>query len=167
VYGEKEAVPEYTAACQALIKKLALEDNFILAGHHPEPHKLFLEGTISILTSISEGFPYTVLESMSCGIPVVATDVGGVHEALDEHCGFLCKPKNHEEIGSRVVELLQNKELRIKMGAAAREKVLQNFSIHHFIDRYKQIYIEAIKHDTSTNINKVNHVQVARAAVQV
>jgi glycosyltransferase involved in cell wall biosynthesis len=86
---------------------LDLEDNFFLAGYHDKPHQLFCEGDISILTSISEGFPYTVLESMSCGIPVVATDVGGVTEAL-EKCGFICKPKDFEALGQSVVTLLQD-----------------------------------------------------------
>ena len=86
VYGDNNAVPEYTAECERLIDELGVRDNFKLAGYHDKPSELFCEGDISILTSISEGFPYTVLESMSCGIPVVATDVGGVTEALDETC---------------------------------------------------------------------------------
>lgn len=165
VYGEKEAVPEYTAACEALIEKLHLTDNFILAGHHPEPHKLFLEGDISILTSISEGFPYTVLESMSCGVPVVATDVGGVHEAMDEQCGFLCKPKNYEEIGSRVVELILNEPLRVKMGIAARQKVVEHFSLHGFISRYEQIYAETIQKKLTAPMQMIHHQELQQAEI--
>ncbi len=140
VYGDNNAVPEYTAQCEKLIADLDLKDNFILAGYHSNPEALFCEGDISILTSISEGFPYTVLESMSCGIPVVATDVGGVTEALDETCGFICKPKDHEEIGKRVVELLQNEELRRQMGINARKKVSENFTIGKFISEYEAVY---------------------------
>lgn len=140
VYGDNNAVPEYTKECRDLIKKLGLEDNFFLAGYHDKPHQLFCEGDISILTSISEGFPYTVLESMSCGIPVVATDVGGVTEALDDSCGFICKPKDHEAIGKSVVTLLQDEALRKKMGAAARKKVLDNFTIDKFIKEYEVAY---------------------------
>ncbi|NUY79909.1 GT4 family glycosyltransferase PelF [Flavobacterium sp. MAH-1] len=140
VYGDNNAVPEYTAECNKLISELGLEDNFILAGFHNKPHELFCEGDISILTSISEGFPYTVLESMSCGIPVVATDVGGVTEALDPTCGFICKPKDHVEIGNSVITLLQDKALREKMGANARKKVAENFTIGKFIYEYEQVY---------------------------
>ncbi|RZJ30495.1 MAG: DUF3492 domain-containing protein [Flavobacterium sp.] len=140
VYGDNNAVPEYTAECRRLIAELGIEENFILAGYHSKPEALFCEGDISILTSISEGFPYTVLESMSCGIPVVATDVGGVTEALDESCGFICKPKDHVEIGNRVVELLLNKELREQMGVNARKKVVDNFTIGKFISEYEDVY---------------------------
>jgi glycosyltransferase involved in cell wall biosynthesis len=144
VYGDNNAVPEYTKECNDLIAQLGLEENFKLAGYHAKPHQLFCEGDISILTSISEGFPYTVIESMSCGIPVVATDVGGVSEALDSSCGFICKPKDYIEIGSRVVELLQNEELRLQMGKNARQKVIDNFTIDKFIKGYENAYEKVI-----------------------
>ncbi len=140
VYGDNTAVPEYTKECNDLIEKLGLQDNFILAGFHDQPHQLFAEGDVSILTSISEGFPYTVLESMSCGIPVVATDVGGVTEALDQNCGFICKPKDFEDIGDKIITLLQDKELRTVMGANARRKVIDNFTIDKFIKAYESVY---------------------------
>ena len=112
-----------------------------LSGYHEKPHQIFLEGDVSILTSISEGFPYTVLESMSCGIPVVATDVGGVSEALDENSGFICKPKDFEAIGKRVIELLQNETLRLEKGTYARQKIIDNFTIDTFISKYENEYV--------------------------
>lgn len=140
VYGDNNAVPEYTKECMNLIAALGLENNFSLAGYHDKPHELFCEGDVSILTSISEGFPYTVLESMSCGIPVVATDVGGVTEALDDKCGFICKPKDHEALGQSVVTLLQDEGLRKQMGAYARKKVIDNFTVDKFIKEYEIAY---------------------------
>jgi glycosyltransferase involved in cell wall biosynthesis len=148
VYGDKTAVPEYTEKCNELIAKLGLEENFILAGFHEHPHQLFAEGDVSILTSISEGFPYTVLESMSCGVPVVATDVGGVTEALDENCGFICKPKDFEDIGNKVIALLEDKALRMKMGFNGRQKVIDNFTVDKFIEAYENVYERVITRET-------------------
>lgn len=148
IYGDNKAVPEYTAECERLIQELALQDNFILAGYHNKPHEIFLEGDISILTSISEGFPYTVIESMSCGTPVVATDVGGVSEALNEYCGFICKPKDHFDIANRVVQLLTDDELRAAMGRNARERIIENFTIETFIKKYEQVYASALANRT-------------------
>jgi glycosyltransferase involved in cell wall biosynthesis len=145
VYGDTNAVPEYTSQCHTLIIELGLQDNFKLAGFHENPHLLFSEGDISILTSISEGFPYTIIESMSCGIPVVSTDVGGVREALDENCGFICKPKDYVDIGNRVIELLQNEPLRIKMGIYARKKVIKHFTLGTFIEAYEKAYDQVVK----------------------
>lgn len=159
VYGDKTAVPDYTAECERLINELELTSNFILAGYHPKPHLLFSEGDISILTSISEGFPYTVLESMSCSIPVVSTDVGGVTEALDANCGFICKPKNHAEIAKCVIELLQNEPLRIQMGQNARQKVIENFTIGKFIKEYEIAYKKVFENHYSNEAKTViiNH----------
>ncbi len=140
VYGNKDAVPEYTEECELLIETLDLNDNFFLKGFHNKPEYIYAEGDISILTSISEGFPYTVIESMSCGVPVIATDVGGVSEALDDTCGFICKPRNHVEIAEKVVKLLQNKQLRNWMGENARNKVIANFTIENFIDAFEKTY---------------------------
>ncbi|CAA0169182.1 GT4 family glycosyltransferase PelF [Tenacibaculum maritimum] len=141
VYGDKNAVPEYTLECNKLIKELELTDNFILAGHHSAPNKAFLEGDISILTSISEGFPYTVIESMSCGVPVVATDVGGVSEAITDTTGFICQPKKFEDLGNKVIYLLQNKEIRLQMGQNARKRVLEHFTIDKIMRTYEDLYL--------------------------
>jgi len=140
LYGDDKAVPEYTAECIALIDQLNIQENFKFMGQRPEPHLLFAEGDISILTSISEGFPYTVIESMASGIPVVATDVGGVREALDSKSGFLCKPKDSIEIGNRVVELLTNAELRLQMSKNGRQRVLDHFTVDKFISSYEACY---------------------------
>ncbi|WP_305982130.1 GT4 family glycosyltransferase PelF [Roseivirga thermotolerans] len=142
VYGDKNAVPEYTEQCENLIKQLKLENNFFLMGYHSEPHLIFSEGDISILTSISEGFPFTVIESMSCGVPVVATDVGGVAEAIDEGSGFVCKPRDPEAIGKRVIQLLEDEELRKTMSVHARKRVMENFTLDIFIESYERIYEE-------------------------
>ena len=82
---------------------------------------------------------------MSCGIPVVATDVGGVTEALNEDCGMICKPKDHEGIGQSVIKLLKDNELRKKMGLAARERVIAHFTIDKFIRNYEVAYDFAAK----------------------
>ena len=151
VYGEDYAVPEYTLKCKALIKELGLEENFLLMGPHPKPETVFCDGDISILTSISEGFPYTILESFSCGIPVVSTDVGGVSEALTADCGILCKPKNHQEIGEAVLKILQDDELRAQMAINSRKKIESFFTIDTFIKQYQDVYDALLEHKEPSN----------------
>ncbi|TDN81245.1 glycosyltransferase involved in cell wall biosynthesis [Salegentibacter sp. 24] len=145
VYGDDQAVPEYTKECLELIKELDLMENFKFMGPRSDPQNIFLEGDLSILTSISEGFPYTVIESLGCGIPVVSTEVGGVKEALDESCGFTCKPKDVEGIGEAVTKLLLDENLRKTMGKNAREKVLKNFTLNKFVSEYEDVYQDIMK----------------------
>ena len=142
VYGSLDVDTDYVQTCRDLIDELKLNDNFTFGGFHNNPSMIFNEGDISILTSISEGFPYTVIESMSCGRPVVATDVGGIKDALED-CGILCKPRSPEEIADGVVTLLEDTDLRIELGNKSREKVLLNFttdrSVKNYLESYKKL----------------------------
>jgi glycosyltransferase involved in cell wall biosynthesis len=139
VYGSLDADVPYVEACRSVIAELGLEKTFVFAGHHTKPADLYNEGDISALSSISEGFPYTVLESMACARPVVATDVGGVREALEDF-GVLVKPRDHEAFGKAVVQLLENPELRSQMGRQAREAVLARFRTEHSVGAYRRLY---------------------------
>jgi len=139
VYGSLDVDREYVKKCRNLVQRLDLEKHFIFGGFHDKPQMIFNEGDISILTSISEGFPYTIIESMSCGRPVVATDVGGISEAL-EGCGFLCKPRDPERIADAVIKLLLDDELRIEMGRKARERVLLNYTLEQSVEAYLNTY---------------------------
>jgi glycosyltransferase involved in cell wall biosynthesis len=140
VYGPMDIDPPYTERCLNLIREFQLEANFEFAGFHSKPHELYHEGDISILSSISEGFPYTVIESMACGRPVVATDVGGVREAL-EGLGIIAKPKDARGLADGVVELLLNDELRQRLGSSARERVLLRFRTSISVEAYLRSYM--------------------------
>lgn len=139
VYGDTDADPAYAAGCHALIDVLDLRGHFRLCGLHPDPSQLYNEGDVSVLTSISEGFPFTVIESMSCERPVVATDVGGVAEAL-HGCGRLVPPKDHRAVASALVELLNDAAGRLALGTRARAVVLDRYRTHHSTDAYRDVY---------------------------
>ena len=141
IYGSLTADPDYVEECQALIKELGLEDNFKLAGFHSNPAEIYNEGDISVLSSLSEGFPYTVIESMSCGRPVVATDVGGVREAL-EGFGILVPPRDPQALAEGIIRLLEDDDLRHQLGRRAREEVLAKFRLSAFIKAYREVYQE-------------------------
>lgn len=143
VYGSLDVDPVYTRKCQLLIKELKLENTFILAGHHPRPNEIYNEGDISVLSSISEGFPYTVIESMACARPVVATDVGGVREAL-EGFGIIVKPRDPKALAEGIIKLLKDHELRETLGRRAREEVLVKFRIDISVGEYEKVYNELI-----------------------
>ncbi len=139
VYGNLDADVPYVERCRALISELDLHDTFELAGFHPSPAQVYVEGDISALSSISEGFPFTVLESMACARPVVGTDVGGVREAL-EGFGRVVPPRDHEAFGTACVELLRDDELRLELGRRAREQILLRFRTSTSVEGYRELY---------------------------
>ena len=85
---------------------------------------------IAVNCSATEGIPRTLLEAGAAGVPAVATDVGGVPDALDDGVtGILCPPGDADAIETGLTRLIEDTELRAKMGAAARERVATVFSI--------------------------------------
>jgi polysaccharide biosynthesis protein PelF len=152
VYGPTDVDAPYTERCMELIRQLSLENNFIFGGFHPKPYEVYNEGDISILSSISEGFPYTVIESMACARPVVATDVGGVREAL-EGCGILARPRDAGGLAKGVVTLLRDHELSQGLGKLSRDRVLLRFRTTLAMNEYLQSYdlLAARKNGTQTD----------------
>ncbi|MEJ7785584.1 MAG: GT4 family glycosyltransferase PelF [Solirubrobacteraceae bacterium] len=139
VYGNLDADVPYVERCRALIAELSLEGTFEFGGFHSRPAEVYCEGDISVLSSISEGFPFTVLESMACARPVVGTDVGGVKEAL-EGFGIVTPPRDPEAFGRAVTTLLQDDELRFELGRQAREEVLAKYQTGTSVDAYRLLY---------------------------
>ena len=96
---------------------------------------------ISVLTSLSEGLSLTLLESMSYGIPIVATNVGGNPEVVAEgESGFLVPARENGPLVDRIVELLLNAELRRRMGSEGRSRVEEKFRMRDVSSRYLEIY---------------------------
>jgi len=97
------------------------------------------EGDFVLLSSISEGFPYSVVEAMMCGRTVVGTDVGGVREAL-EGCGFVVEPRNPEQMAEACLTLLRDPDLARDLGQKARAKALERFSVQQCNAAYLAVY---------------------------
>jgi colanic acid/amylovoran biosynthesis glycosyltransferase len=83
-----------------------------------------------VLSSLSEGISNAVLEAMACGLPVVTTDCGGMREAVADGVeGFVIPSRDSRAIAARLVDLAADERLRTKMGQAARERVLREFTL--------------------------------------
>ena len=101
---------------------------------------------VFLMTSWSEGLPVAIIEAMAAGLPVVATSVGGVSELVKHgETGYLGLPNNPEVIAEYVSVLLENKELKRKLGKLARERVKKNFVIQKMVSEYEKIYLNSVK----------------------
>jgi glycosyltransferase involved in cell wall biosynthesis len=140
VYGSSTDL-EYAKTCVKTVRELHLQDNIKFMGNTPHPEEAYNAGDIVILSSLREGFPYTVVEAMSCGKVVVSTDVGGVREAL-EGCGSLVTSRHPQELALAVLKLLGDKRMRDTLEANALKKIGEKFSLERSIDEYRRLYGE-------------------------
>lgn len=144
VYGSI-SVQEYYEECLALQKKLNLEETFIFAGHTTNMAAAYHAGDVIALSSISEAFPYSVVEAMMTGKPVVATDVGGIREALENN-GFLVTPRDPNGFANAITTLLKDEGLREKMGRDARERAMKYFTLEKVLEQHLKTYIKLATH---------------------
>ncbi|HOV79224.1 MAG TPA: GT4 family glycosyltransferase PelF [Bacillota bacterium] len=138
VYGAV-SVPEYYDECLALRRQLDLEETFIFAGHTDDVPSAYRSADVIALSSITEAFPYSVVEAMMTGKPVVATDVGGVREAVGE-CGIVVRPRRPEQFAQALITLLEDPLLRDSLGKEARERALNYFTIEKALELYLASY---------------------------
>ena len=101
-----------------------------------------LVSDIFVLISKFEGLPITILEAMSTGLPVIATDVGGISEAVDSSCGFLIKRGDIAGLQLALTKLITDKDLRKTMGKNAQSIVNSKFSLNKMLVETEKIYYE-------------------------
>jgi glycosyltransferase involved in cell wall biosynthesis len=136
-------------------RALGIEAYVIFAGFHKDISPWYAAMDVSVLTSLSEGLSLTLLESMDHGLPVVVTSVGGNPEVvIDGETGFLVPPAASEAFADRVVQLLRDPELRVRMGCAGRLRIQRQFRLRTVASRYLDVYKDllscssrAIPHD--------------------
>ncbi|MHB1712824.1 MAG: GT4 family glycosyltransferase PelF [Acidimicrobiales bacterium] len=133
---------EYEQKVRNLWEQLHLQDTVRFMGATDDPAGAINQGDVVVLTSISEAFPYAVVEALMCGKPVVATDVGGVGEALDG-TGMLTRPGDAEGFADAVVRILAlDASSRASLAEACRKRALDLFTVGASIDAYRRSYLD-------------------------
>jgi tetratricopeptide (TPR) repeat protein len=140
IYGSI-SVPSYYEECLQLIQKLGLEQTVKFAGHTSNIMQAYHAGDVVALSSISEAFPYSVIEAMMSGKAVVTTDVGGIGEALGD-TGILVDPRNSVQLAEGLLKLLENERLRNSLGEEARRRALDYFTLDQVLEHYYKSYVK-------------------------
>lgn len=115
-----------------LIRTLHLEEVVVLRGVVSQECliPLYQAADVFLLTSRSEGIPVAAMEAMACGLPVVAPRITGMPELVDDgRSGILFEPEDEEEAVRAVARLIDNRDLRRRMGEAARVKVVEEYNL--------------------------------------
>jgi glycosyltransferase involved in cell wall biosynthesis len=120
-------------------EQLGLGDSCVFEGRVESIIDAYHAGHVLVSTSISEGFPYAVIEAMASGRAMIATDVGGVSEAIAD-TGILCPPRDDEAIAEACVQLLLDQPRRDRLAEAGRQRVLSLFTLDICLEQYRQLY---------------------------
>ncbi|MER6079582.1 DUF3492 domain-containing protein [Streptomyces sp. NPDC001833] len=105
----------------------------------------YASGAVVVLSSVVEGFPVGLVEAMFCGRATVSTDVGAVVEAIGG-TGLVVPPRNPRALAEACVALLRDPERRERLGAAARARALELFTVEQNIAAFHSIYLEIVSH---------------------
>lgn len=129
---------------ERLVVERGLSDRVTLTGHYDgDINEMVATFDIYAFPSLWEGLPYAILEAMRLGRPIVSTDVGGVAEAIDnEAAGLLVRPGSADELEAAIRTLLDDPDLRVRMGAAARDRFLSAFSLEAMQGRARTVFLE-------------------------
>ena len=115
----------------------------ILKGEEKE--KFLNELDIFVFLSYNEGSPLVILEAMAAGLPVIATPVGSIPEVvIDGETGFIIEKKNPRAAADAIIKLLEDPELRVKMGKEGRKRYEEHFTLDKNITRIIEIFMEVI-----------------------
>ncbi|MCD6460213.1 glycosyltransferase [bacterium] len=121
---------------------LGINENTVFLGFLDNPAKYLEQSDIFVLPSLWEGMPVALMEAMACGLPCIASDVGGVGELIDNNIsGILVKPKDIDALYESMLRLISSPDERAKLGEGARKKISNCYSKKNMINQLEQIYL--------------------------
>jgi glycosyltransferase involved in cell wall biosynthesis len=137
IVGEGPDRPEL----EAEIQRLEIGDRVHLLGERRDVLELLADADLFVLSSASEGMPVSVLEAMAAGLPVVGSRVGGVPELVVEgETGLLVEPGDPDELAAAIDRLLDDPQLRRRLGEAGRARAQGRFALESFRRAHVELY---------------------------
>jgi glycosyltransferase involved in cell wall biosynthesis len=126
------------------IAQMNLQERVCMTGFQEDPTELYLICNVVLLTSENEGMPNVLMEAMHYARPVIAFSVGGVPELIDSPVsGIIVPPNDITEMSSAALQLLQNPQKAESIGRAARERIINNFSVAHMAKQVES-YLQSL-----------------------
>lgn len=129
------------------VHRKCLDDNIEFLGRvsREELLRVYQNATMQIVPSIYEGLPTVILEGMSCGLPIIATDIGGSRDIIkDGQSGLLVPPASPKSLASAMKTLWTNDKLRRQLGKNARRTILSRFTWDNITNNFLEIYNRAV-----------------------
>jgi len=143
--GNMNGTAEYNTRMEALIDELEIRNQCTFLGNRDDVELIYPACDITALSSLYEGTPNVLLESMACGVPVVVTNVSDNSYMVKEgETGFLVGVGDVEGMASHIQTLLENETLQRKMGQKANSWVKKEFSIVQLVKKTENVYLETL-----------------------
>ncbi|BDI32937.1 glycosyl transferase family 1 [Capsulimonas corticalis] len=141
------------------IKNAGLEDRMHLLGYRDDVPRLLRLFDVFLLTSLWEGLPRVFSQAMCASLPIVATNVDGAPEAIEDNVtGYLVEPKDVARLADRVIHLLENPKVRMEMGQKGLEAVDPKFSEREMVQRTEDVYWSC-QHKKTSSVTRAYHLQ--------
>jgi glycosyltransferase involved in cell wall biosynthesis len=138
-------VGELMPKIKSLVAENHLETRVKFLGMRKDVLNLLEQANIFILSSNYEGLPISIIEAMAAKLPIIATNVGGVNELVEDNKnGFLTHRKDYDELATKIQSLIDNPELCKKMGQASYEKYESDFTISAMLNKTFKVYEEVL-----------------------
>jgi len=132
---------DYLRELEGHLCRLGLQGRVVFTGFRLDIPELLSEVTASVLPSLSEGLSNAVLESMAAAVPVVATQVGGLPEAIEDGVtGLLVPPRDSAALAKAIARILEDRELAARLGQAGHRRVAERFSLPNMVSETEQFY---------------------------
>jgi lipopolysaccharide/colanic/teichoic acid biosynthesis glycosyltransferase/glycosyltransferase involved in cell wall biosynthesis len=136
---------------EATRRQLGIEATVSFLGWRTDVDELLSQLDLFVLASVKEGMPFALLEAMARGLPIVATAVGGIPEALDGgRAGVLVPPRNADALAEAILDLLRNEERAKTLGISAKERASCGFGIEAMVTATDRVYRSLLGGDLST-----------------
>jgi glycosyltransferase involved in cell wall biosynthesis len=135
----------YCEALIGLVRERGLEERVIFAGFQDDVFSHLSAMDLFVLPSLMEGFGIVLIEAMAMEKPVVATEVGGVPEIVEDRVtGFLVPPRNAGALSGKILCLLENRRMAREFGRSGRARVLEHFTADRMVAALQSLYGELI-----------------------
>ena len=126
---------------QDFANELQLSHNVVFTGFFQDLSKILGLMDLFVLPSLSEGLPISMLEAMAAGKPVIATNVGGVPEVIDNgETGIVIESKNANKLATAIMTLLEDKKKAKELGRKGQKLIRERFSAEIMVEKLEEIY---------------------------
>ena len=128
------------------VRHLGLDASVKFVPISGQPADILPMFDVFVLPSLQEGLGLSVMEAQACGVPVVASRVGGLVEAVkDRETGILVPPRDHLALADALMKILADRELASRLGLAARTWIVNNYSVDQMVDGTLTVYQDVLK----------------------